>query len=367
MTSPSRSLGDVVAGLRAEGLLTEEDVAPALPVVERLGAAQPWYVRAMVGVGAWLASLLLIGFVAGLGLAIGGSTVVGLLLIAAATWGRRQPAAGGNDFALQCLLATSLAGQALLCWGLADLLPGDDVKTACVILLAMSAVLFVVFPDRIHRVLMVLFGIGALVMLCYAFGMNAAVPIVGPLLATALVALYRRRAVLTASGHGGIVRPLSTGLMLSSFGCLMLSAIYVLPELDSDFAFYPRPWISTLLLGALFIYVGSVTLPASTGGAQRASVPLRLPLQLLMVAIVAAAWAAPGLLLALVVALLGASAGHRTFAGAGLAFLVVFIAAYFYGIEITLLEKSLTLVSAGIVILLARALLPGLPGRARHG
>ena len=37
---------------------------------------QPWYIRAMVGFGAWLASLLLIGFVAGFSLAMDGGYVV---------------------------------------------------------------------------------------------------------------------------------------------------------------------------------------------------------------------------------------------------------------------------------------------------
>ena len=74
----------------------------------------------------------------------------------------------------------------------------------------------------------------------------------------------------------------------------------------------------------------------------------------LLLVVIGCAWLAPGLLLALIVILLGASSGQRSVIGAGLGFLVIFIAAYFYGIQITMLQKSATLVATGIVILLAR-------------
>lgn len=363
MSSRDQTLESVVDQLKAEGLLGESGGADAEALMERLAAVQPWYIRTMVGFGAWLASLLLIGFVAGFGLALGGSTIVGLALIAGATWIRRQGRFDGNDFVVQCTLATSLAGQALFAWGLADLLSGDETKTACVILLAMSTVLFFLFPDRIHRVLMVLLAASALVTLAYAFGVNDVVPVIGPLFAAALVWLYTRRAVLVAAGHGELVRPLGNGLMLAAFGCLLISTIYVLPELTRDFIFYPRPWLSTLLLGALFLYAGHVTWPALLDGGHRAAVPM---MYLLMLAVIAAAWAAPGLLLGLIVALLGAGAGHRTFVAAGVAFLVLFVGAYFYGVEITMLQKSITLVTTGIVILVARQALLGLFGATRH-
>ena len=358
-----KTLRFVVEQLQAEGMLPESGATDAEGLIKRLAAVQPWYIRAMVGFGAWLASLLLIGFVAGFGLALGNSTVVGLALIAGATWVRRQGRFDGNDFVVQCTLATSLAGQALFAWGLADLLSGDEARTACVILLAMSTVLFFLFPDRIHRVLMVLLAASALVTLAYAFGVNDVVPVIGPLFAAALVWLYTRRAVLVAAGHGELVRPLGNGLMLAAFGCLLLSTIYVLPELTRDFVFYPRPWLSTLLLGALFLYAGQVTWPTLLEGSHRAAVPTMYGL---MLAVIAAAWAAPGLLLGLVVALLGAGSGHRTFVAAGVAFLVVFVGAYFYGIEITMLQKSITLVTTGIVILVARWALLGLLGASRH-
>ena len=131
-----------------------------------------------------------------------------------------------------------------------------------------------------------------------------------------------------------------------------------------DFRFYPQPWISTVLLGALLLYVGGRTFARIPGEEDRRTLPL---VYLLLAAVIAAAWVAPGLLLALIVIMVGAAAGHRSVAGVGIAFLAVFVAAYFYGIEITLLQKSVTLIGSGVVILVARWLLQRALGGAGHG
>ena len=348
MSSKRRSLTQVVEDLKSEGVIADAMAERADALVEQLRSAQPWYVRTMVGFGAWLASLFLIGFVAGLGIAVGGLTVVGLGLIAVAVLLRRQ---SDNDFMVQGTLATSLAGQATLAFGLAQALPGDDMKMVLAVVVVTSSVLFFIFPDRVHRVLSVLFFASALTMLVYALKLNAIVPVFGPAFAAGLVLVHRNRARITANGQGHLVRPLESGLMLSAFGCLLLSTIYVLPEIGSDFVFYPRPWISTLLLGALFLYVGSLCLPTLLHGAGKAAAPLVYGL---MIALIGCAWGAPGLLLALVVVLLGAATGNRSFVGAGIVFLAVFVGAYFYGIEMTMLTKSVTLAGSGAVMLLAR-------------
>jgi len=363
MSSRVASLESVIEGVTAEGLVPAEASAGAEALVQRLGEVQPWYVRTMVGGGAWLASLLLIGFFSAFGLAFGGTLVLGLILMVAAVWLRRRPRLGANDFVVQCTLATSLAGQALFTWGLAESLDGE-LKLVCFIVIGLSASLFLVFPDHVHRVLMVLFGAAALTLLVYLYELNGAVPVLGPLFAGAVVLLYRRRAALVARGAGRFVRPLANGLALSAFGCLLLSTIYLLPDLGVDFSFYPRPWISTLLLGGLFLYLGSTTWPPLLEGRGRGAT---LAVHALMLVLIAASWSAPGLLLALTVVLLGAAAGHRSLVGAGIGFLVVFVAAYFYGIEVTMLQKSAALVGSGLATLVARQVLLGALGGRGDG
>ena len=320
----------------------------------------------MVGFGAWLASLLLIGFVTGLSLAMeGGYTVIGLALIAGAILVRRR---FDNDFLVQCALASSLAGQALLAYGVAATMGADEFETYLAIAMIVSSVLFVVFPDRIHRVIMVLIATGALTTLFYVWELNALVPLLGPAFAAALVLLHRQMPNRLAGRLAPFVRPLMSGLMLSAFGVLLISTVYVLPELGAEFEFYPRPWISTLLLGALFLYVGVwIAQPVAKTG-NTAALPVVYGT---MIVIIACSWAAPGLLLGLIVTMLGAAYGDKTTIGAGVGFFAFFLAAYFYGIEVSLLNKSITLVAAGLSILvwrwaILRVLAPAAPQGTGH-
>jgi hypothetical protein len=341
----------VVDALRREGRLTAAAAARATTLLAELDATQPWYVRAMVAFGAWLASLLLISFAAGLGLALGGLALVGAASIGVAIWARRH---FDNDFVAQATLATSLAGQALFAAGMADVLPGDDLRTFCIVVILVSGVVFALTPDRILRTLCVPISASALATLIYQLELNALIPVLGPLFAFKLVLLDEHRGRLIALGYGASLRPLQTGLMLSAFGMLMLSTVYLLPEFYVDVVFYPRPWISTLLLGALLLYVMRGVVPQLFAGAHAAAKPLTYALALL---IIVAAWAAPGILLALTVALRGMTTGNRTFTAAGVGFLAVFLGAYFYGIEITMLAKSITLIATGTTLLLLRNVL----------
>lgn len=363
MNRRSVPLRQVVDGLRSEGLLPENFEDTIAEFFENLHETQPWYIRTMVGFGAWLASLLLIGFVASIGFAAdAGFVIVGILFLGGAIFARTR---SSSDFIVQSALACSLAGQAVLAYGIVEMSGGHDFEALLGIVIILNAILFFVFPDRIHRVLSILIAMSSLAILLYSRELNAVVPVLGPVVSAAMIFFNRKQGMFIENGKGHLVRPAITGLMFSAFGFLLLSTVYILPELRLEFAFYPRPWISTLLLGALLLYVGSRVQPqiGIAGGTQQAAV-----LYGFLAVIIAAAWAAPGLLLALIVIMLGTSSGNRTFVGAGTAFLVVFIATYFYGIQVSMLTKSISLFAAGAAVLVARWLfLKVMAGKAEGG
>ena len=352
MTRERVELQQVVDGLRSEGLLPENSDDTVAAFFENLHETQPWYIRTMVGFGAWLASLLLIGFVGSIGFAAdAGFVIVGVLFIGGAIFARVQ---SENDFVVQSALASSLAGQALLAFGIVEISGGNDFESVLSIVIILNGILFFVFPDRTHRVLSILIATSSLGFLLYSWKFNAVVPILGPVFAAAMVFFYKRQGAIIERGKGDLIRPLVTGLMLTAFGFLMLSTVYILPELAWEFAFYPRPWISSILLGALLLYMGTQVWPqiGALGGSPGMTVFYGL-----LVVITVTAWAIPGLLLALVVIMLGATSGNRVFIGAGITFLVVFIATYFYGIQVSMLTKSISLVATGAAVLAARWLL----------
>ncbi len=338
------TLSQLLAALREENLIAADadPLASGSPPPD----PQPWYIRAMVGFGAWLASLLLIGFITGLSIAAdGGYTVIGLLLILGAVLLRRQT---HNDFLIQCAMACSLAGQALTAFGIADGFSHDEFEAFLVVGMAISALLFYLYPDRIHRVIMVMIATTEAATLIYVLEANALIPFLGPLLAALLLQLHFRQPALASGRFAPLLQPLTTGLMLSAFGLLMLSTVYLLPELEADFVFYPRPWISTLLLGLELLLLGHRLWPEIAGDNGAKTRPL---FYAGLVVIVACAWYAPGLVLGLMAVMMGVHTGRLTFIGAGIGFFALFLAAFFYGIEVSLLTKSYTLVATGLALL----------------
>jgi hypothetical protein len=333
--------------LRSEQLTSADE--HALDSLFEQPAPQPWYVRVLVGFGAWLASLLLIGFIASMGIISGGGVgFIGVAFIVGATVIRRH---SDGDFLSQCAMASSLAGQALLAYTIADGFGQDNLEGYLVIALAINATLFFIYPDHIHRVLMLLLATTELTSLLYLLKANALIPILGPLLAGALVLLMARLPALAGGGFSPLIAPLTNGLMLSAFGTLLLSTIYLLPELGAKFLIYPNPWISTLLLGAVLFHLGNrVWRQLGDPTDQRG----RSLFNSVLLLIIASAWYAPGLILGLIVLMLGVQHGRHTFIGAGIGFFALFLAAFFYGIEVSLLTKSVTLIGCGLAILTAR-------------
>lgn len=356
-------MAQVIDQLAAEQLLAGDDLQSAIAYVEDRPVQQPWYIRTMVGFGAWLASLLLIGFVSSFTFAMeGGYAFVGIVFIVAAVIARYR---FDNDFMVQSVLALSLAGQALVAFGFVETIGKEEPENFCIFVVVMSSVLFFVMPDRIHRVIMVLLAAGCATALLYFVNLNDLVPALGPLLAFALIVLHISQGRLIAAGYGEYVKPLLNGLMLAAFGLLLISTIYVLPELSGgDTRIYPRPWVSTILLGALLLWVGARTWSriGNTGSRQNSAMLIAL-----ILTITASCYAAPGILLALIVIILGADSGDRNFAAVGTGFLIIFLATYFYGIEVTMLTKSISLVATGVVLLLARWLLLTLIDRDARG
>ena len=196
MTRERVELQQVLDGLRSEGLLPEGSDDTVSAFLKSLHESQPWYIRMMVGFGAWLASLLLIGFVGSIGFAAdAGFVIVGILFIGGAIFVRAKLE---NDFVVQSALASSLAGQALFAYGVVEISGGNDFESMLSIVIVLNGILFFVFPDRIHRVLSILIAMGSFGFLLYSWRFNAIVPIMGPLVATAMVIFYQRQGVIIA-------------------------------------------------------------------------------------------------------------------------------------------------------------------------
>ncbi len=169
----------------------------------------PWYVRAMLGIAAWLAAVFL--FVS-LGIGLSGllrnataAIAVGAGICGAAIVLMRLFT--GNVFVVQLAVASSLAGQALVAFGLLN--DGWHDAGPWLAIAAFEIVLIAMAPDYLHRVLSTLAAALAMHMVLVAIGWATLFP---ALLAAAFAATQGN--ALRVLAPGSIWSPVAMGLVL---------------------------------------------------------------------------------------------------------------------------------------------------------
>jgi hypothetical protein len=315
-------------------------------------AQGPWYVRLMLGIAGCIAAGFLMAFV-GVGLSFlveskVGSIAVGMAMIGAAF---ALLHAARTDFSAMFGFAVSLAGQALLGYGIARLLEraGDAAPWAAMALV--EAVLALAMPNFIHRL-----ASAYLAALCLATalalsgGAGLAVGIIGAGMAYVWLSELRRarlHAMVTGVGYGMALAfvhvqswSFGEGSIIHSLGAKPVS--------------WTQAWMGqALVLGAFLAVVATLV--------RRAGWSLREPRTLAALAaaaaIGAASFKAPGVAGGLMIVSLGFAHGNRVLTGLGIAALLFFVSSYYYRLDATLLAKAGVLATSGLVLLGARWLL----------
>ncbi|HEU5098110.1 MAG TPA: DUF4401 domain-containing protein [Roseiflexaceae bacterium] len=338
----------VLDQLVEEGLLPPDSRAT---ISSASGAADdalgnPWYVRVLVGIGAWIAALLLIVFLAG-GLRIittGQSAIsVGLTLCAIAIALRRLSPA--SVFAVQLALALSMAGQALFGGGVGSLARGVAPTMLAVVVLEIA--LIAVYPDIVHRFLSAVVIVGALVSLLLEWQLPGAIHALVGLLAAGALALWEAESALAAARAERLCRPIGYGLVVGLLGVLCLGI--------NDLVAIPHPWISGLLLMLVLLVLEYRIVSRFE---RRAAVAVAAWLIGGTVLVCLPALWTPGILAAVIVVELGFARGNRLLLGLGIVGLVLFLSAFYYQLELTLLVKSLVLLATGLLLLGLRVVAP---------
>ncbi|MBT9613060.1 MAG: DUF4401 domain-containing protein [Burkholderiales bacterium] len=341
------TVGEVLGDLAAEGLLDKENETQASDALARSGG-NPWYLRAMVGFGAWWAAMFFMGFFSLLTHSKPAALFFGIVLIVGAILVRRTQ---GGDFLNQLALAASLSGQLLVLFG-SDL---SSATSLALLVLLMQAVLIAFYADQTHRLLSTLVAVGAIEVLLFDWKWTYGTALLAGLLGLVSIYLWLKETVFVSAGMERLVRPVAYGLVIALFGLLLPSIFPPFLDAHNPLTLHVRYlWLSTALLGAGLLYLVHVLLTerglAPFGSfaltAYGAVVLLTLPAQ-----------RAPGLIGALLVLLLGFRRGNRLLMGMALLFLAVFLSAYYYHLSISLLMKSAALAGSGVVLLALRWLL----------
>ncbi|MCK5718656.1 MAG: DUF4401 domain-containing protein [Thiomargarita sp.] len=305
----------------------------------------PWFINLLIGCGAWLATILLLVFLFAVelidspteGLAMGVIFIIGTIAL--------QHTKINNIFYEQFILAIHLVGQVLFIVGMVN--DTNSLTMGAMATCCLEIVVIVVYPNYVLRFFAVLIATLSILILFYDIGFYQGVHILVILMATTTIWIW-----LAESNHItnkimlNLYEPLGYGFITALQLILLIS---ILPY--NDFI-PPLTWMySTFGLGvvllALEVHILSINQvsPSSSKGIAILLASL-LPIILL--------YNSPGIIAAIIVLLLGFQRGNRVLMGLGVVCLILFFIAFYYYLNISLLMKSISLISAGIILLVFR-------------
>ena len=334
MAERERTVGGLLARLGADNAGMARALT-ALAASGRDGDAMPWYVEAILGLGAWLAGLLLCGSIAGLlAVTLGLDEpflpllLLGALAVAVGVAVRRR---GPRFFARQFALSWSVGGQALIIAGMVGETGSAGAAAAVQVLVA--AALLPLLRDGLHQFIAAALACGLVAYALMDAGVGqAAGVLVLVTLPPALLLLLRPTRPLDTRGTAYAL--LLAGPVVSG----LLGGSLVGVEIEGH-------WL------ARAVYIGAFGFLLWL--LREESEALRRPLAFAAAAV--AAVLAPllslGAVACLLLLLLAYLLGSRALAVVGTVGVVGFIAMYYYQLEVTLLAKSGLLVAAGAAFL----------------
>lgn len=359
MTQSAPLINEVLLQLEHEQLIDAQWQTRLSAELDTEAEQSPWYVRVFVALGAWVASFFLLGFVALLGLLLFENHIressvwwLGLFSIGLAVWMHQ---AKTQEFFQQFALALVMSGEIMLMIGIMisfdhmnNYSHAPQTATTPLIMMMLSQILLVfIYQDRIVQFLAFIAVSVELVLLVYFNEAAIAIHAVLFVLALGFAVLMLNEAKLYSQRHAEMLLTLKYALLIAVMIGMTTSTIYVIPDAKNVVAF-PIPWISTLSMSGILAFA-LARIMANAGFAVRESI--KIVSYVAVVCLAAVSWQAPGLVLSLLVLLLGFATANRLILGIAIAFFIFFLTTFFYGIEISLLHKSYTLIGTGALLL----------------
>jgi len=323
----------------------------------------PWYLRIIIGIGAWLAACFFLGFAITLiGWQDEHQTTIGIigvvLLIIAVVVGRKKV----GLFFDQCALAVSLAGQAMIYYGFVNE-QYHPLATVVIFSLVLAAVLYIAYPSFLSRLMTCFFALQITTLWIYA---GNGEPFSGPqrmashlselvlgywafhLATICWCFLNPRRSTLFAPLGYALIASLTTWQVEN------LSNIWSITSMSNS---YDAAMFALALFWAKTVLIALTIFGVSIWAAGGLSVLREKPLLFIGLALTLAVlvWLGPGgVLLALLFMLLGFSLQSRVIFILGLILFPIFLSNYYYNLSLDLLVKSIVLIGSGLAMLLLR-------------
>lgn len=337
------TLREVFQQLSTEGLIAAEDENRFREVLrQRVQQDTPWYLKLLMGVGAWVATGLFLLFLAVADVFRHESVLVilGLLMVGAGVVLRLR-----TEVAMlgQVALSLSFVGQVMTVFGVGAM--GGEETGASAVALVLSLVLIVLFRDPIHRFVSTVSAMVALAFLLIELSAELAPSIAYVLLVAATVAFWQRKPALIGL-EAQLQAPVGHGLAVS----LLVMAVPFSLEWGDDG--WRRIVASlALTLGVLFVVARTFGIP------QRRPDVLAYGTLGVTLLVGVATLQVPGIQAALVLMVIAMNRRDPLLLGEAAVAFAYFLSWYYYSLELTLLHKSAALIVSGGLLLGAWRLL----------
>lgn len=346
----THNAGGLLQALSEKGFAQSDDRELETFVLEQQQERElPLYLRALVGVGAFIASICLIGLV-GIGLQVDENQdflIVGLVFMALAIGLQRfggDSATIKHSFMMQSSFAFMATGKALFVFAIVMIFESGWAGTLAT--LAVTVVTYHVYRMSVDRFLStyaVLFSIHINILWIGDLPASKAIffnLFVGVELLLAAVLIW------SAKIHRDYI-PVKYALLFS-----LCSATLFLASRD-EFAFVMdedviSPFLTSLLFTAALI-AAIVWIAGGLSKIKNEAVVLGC-----LGALALGALSVPGVILAILLMLLGYGKHEKIMIAMGALLLPVFLYHYYYNLDVSLLEKSGVLVGSGLLLLAAR-------------
>jgi len=322
--------------------LSAKNQAKIAEILKNEEPSTPWFINALIVISAWIAVLFLVLFFVVFIREIDWLIPCGLILIIATVYLQLVKTQTNSFFLNQLVLPFNLTGQILFIVGI--MIEGN-IETAALATFVMALVLMAIYRDAILRFLSVLVATSAILVLCYEFKMYEAVHLLIVLMAAAAIWYW-----ITEAKHfsneimAELYDPLRYGFVVALQLLLLLS---ILPH--SRWIPPITWWFSSLGLTVLLLALEHYLLQINfVSFVKRYAIFAGTVLLALLL------YQAPGIIASIILMLLAFQRGNRVLMGIAIIFLTVFFVAYYYHLNITLLMKSISLISAGAGLLILR-------------
>jgi uncharacterized membrane protein len=315
--------------------------------------SSPWFIKLLLAFSGWFASLFIFAFfIFLLHDAFDNSLiclVIGLGLITFSYFVLKNKP---HDFLEHLMLSTSLAGQALIALALFanELLPSDLLTWLTI--LAMQCSLAIIMPHYVHRVCSAFFASLAFILCCHYLHITM-ISSASLLLMFIILSLNEWRFVkfqpaIEAIGYGIL-------LLLIPFKAstsLEYQLSYWLNESQNTQGI--NQYMDELLLIFTMLYLLITLLQRSK---QYFSLKKRIVIILVTVVFCLLSLKASGITVGLAILIVGFSNSNKIQQGLGICALLYFVGSYYYLLEQTLFDKSVSLLVISAFLLLMRYLL----------